>query len=153
MQALHALRNLYFISARVGPNSSTQYVFVELVSIDILTQYPDLAESFLRTIRPDELGHIPQHPLKRNLDLFFLNMAEHLALVLPPSVNEELVVSAAQPYLAVGGDNNLMEMFEAAHSVILAVFSAPQNAEIAVKYLPFYVDNLFAVSIAEEKFL
>lgn len=146
VQSLHILRNLYFITSRAGQNSSSQYSFVNLVAVDILTQYPDLAENFLRTIKPIELGHIPDHPLERCLDLFFLNTAEHFALTLPPQTNEELVISAATPYLAAGGDNRLLEIFEAAHSVVLAVFSAPQNADVTAKHLPFYIDNLFTVS-------
>jgi hypothetical protein len=146
VQSLHILRNLYFITSRSGQHSSSQYSFVNLVAIDILTQYPDLAENFLRTIKPIELGHIPDHPLERCLDLFFLNTAEHFALTLPPQTNEELVISAATPYLAAGGNNHLLEIFEAAHSVVLAVFSAPQNADVTAKHLPFYVDNLFTVS-------
>jgi hypothetical protein len=120
---------------------------VNLVAIDILAQYPELAESFLRTIKPIEMGHIPQHPLERCLDLFFLNTSEHLVLALPALANEELIIAAATPYLAAGGNNRLLEIFEAAHSVVLAVFSAPQNADITVKHLPFYVDNLFTVSL------
>ncbi|CRG90503.1 hypothetical protein PISL3812_07547 [Talaromyces islandicus] len=130
VQSLHILRNLYFITSRAGQNSSSQYSFVNLVAIDILTQYPDLAENFLRTIKPIELGHIPDHPLERCLDLFFLNTAEHFALTLSPQTNEELVISAATPYLAAGGNNHLLEIFEAAHSVVLAVFSSPQNADV-----------------------
>ncbi|KAH8696003.1 putative peroxisomal membrane protein Pex17 [Talaromyces proteolyticus] len=145
MQSLHILRNLYFITSRIGQNSSSQYSFVNLVAIDILTQYPDLAENFLRTIKPIELGHIPQHPLERCLDLFFLNTAEHFTLIISPQTSDELIVSAATPYLAAGGNNHLLEIFEAAHSVALAVFSAPQNADIAAKHLPFYIDNLFTV--------
>lgn len=69
-------------------------------------------------------------------------------MALPPLANEELLIAAATPYLAAGGNNRLLEIFEAAHSVVLAVFSAPQNADITAKHLPFYVDNLFAVSLA-----
>lgn len=119
---------------------------MNLVAVDILSQYPELAENFLRTIKPIELGQIPPHPLERCLDLFFLNTSEHFALTLPPLANEELIIAAATPYLAAGGNNHLLEIFEAAHSVVLAVFSAPQNADITAKHLPFYVDNLFAVS-------
>ncbi|KAI7972592.1 hypothetical protein EIK77_009055 [Talaromyces pinophilus] len=145
VQSLHILRNLYFITSRTGQTSSSQYSFVNLVAIDILAQYPELAENFLRTIKPIELGQIPPHPLERCLDLFFLNTSEHFALILPPPANEELIITAATPYLAAGGNNHLLEIFEAAHSVVLAVFSAPQNADITAKHLPFYVDNLFAV--------
>lgn len=85
------------------------------------------------------------HPLERCLDLYFLNTAEHFTLVLPPLTNEELLVSAATPYLAAGGNNHLLEIFEAAHSVMLAVLIAPQSIDVTAKHLPFYVDALLKV--------
>lgn len=145
MQALHTLRNLYFVSSRIGQNSSSQHTFVTLAAVDILSQYPDLAENFLRSIKPSELGQIPAHPLERCLDLFFLNTAELFTFILPPEPSEELLVSASLPYLAAGANKLLLEIFEAAHSVVLAVFAIPENAAVAAKHLPFYIDNLFAV--------
>lgn len=147
MQALHILRNLYFVSSRIGPNSSSQHMFVTLTAVDILSQYPALTENFLRSIKPNELGQIPAHPLERTLDLFFLNTAELFTTVLSSKCSEELLISAASPYLPAGGNNHLLEIFEAAHSVVLAVFAIPENAALAAKHLPFYIDNLFAVSI------
>ena len=113
--------------------------------MDILATYPHEAESFLQAIRPGDLGTIPRHPLERSLDLFFLNTAEHFTLVLPQPLTEELVVAAATPYLAPDGNNNLLPIFEAAHSVMLAAFSAPQNTDLTAKHLPFYVEALFRV--------
>ncbi|KAJ5143203.1 Pentaxin [Penicillium bovifimosum] len=145
MQCLHILRNMYFISSRLGQNASSQHTFVLLAAIDILSQYPDLAENFLRSIKPSEIGQIPTHPVERCLDLFFLNVAEHFPLVLSPATNEELLLAAAFPYLAAGANSQLLEIFEAAHSLVLVVFAIPHNAELAAKHLPFYIDNLFAV--------
>ncbi|KAJ5802339.1 Pentaxin [Penicillium pulvis] len=145
MQSLHILRNLYFISSRTGQNGSSQQSFVFLAAIDILSQYPDLAENFLRSIKPADLGQIPDHPVERCLDLFFLNTAEHFPMVLSPQANEDLLLSAAFPYLAAGANSLLLEIFEAAHSVVLVVFAIAHNSELAAKHLPFYIDNLFAV--------
>lgn len=58
---------------------------------------------------------------------------------------ENLLVTAATPYLAAGGSDNLLPIFEAAHSLMLAALSAPQNAEPASKHLPFYVESLLKV--------
>jgi hypothetical protein len=149
IQTLHVLRNLYFITSRVSQDASSQYMFVNLTAIDILARYPELAENFLRTIKPNELGQIPTHPLERCLDLFFLNTVEYCTLVLSPEVNDELAISAAWPYLAAGGDNKLLEIFEAAHSVALSVFAIPSNTSITAKHLPSYVSNLFMVSSAQ----
>ncbi|KAE9975101.1 hypothetical protein EG328_003456 [Venturia inaequalis] len=142
---LHALRNLYFISSRLGTDSFSQYTFVYLTTIDILSNYPVQADSFLKDIRPSNPGQIPDSPLDRCLDLYFLNTAEHFSLVLSAQTNEELLVAAAVPYLAAGGSDNLLPIFEAAHSVMLSVFSAPQSSVLAAKHLPFYIDALFKV--------
>lgn len=145
MQTLNSLRNLYFISSRSGSATFSQYTFVYLTAVDILSSYPPKAHSYLEHIRPTELGRVPQLPLDRNLDLFFLNTSENLTLVLEPKIAEDLLVNSAAPYLASGSDPTLLPIFEAAHSVMLAVFSAPQNADIANRHLPFYVDALFRV--------
>ncbi|CAL5875118.1 uncharacterized protein PFLUO_LOCUS9422 [Penicillium psychrofluorescens] len=145
MQALHILRNMYFISSRLGQNASSQQTFVFLAAIDLLSQYPDLAENFLRSVKPSDIGQIPSHPVERCLDLFFMNAAEHFPIVLSPASNEELLLSSAFPYLASGANPLLLEIFEAAHSVVLVVFAVPGNSELAAKHLPFYIDNLFAV--------
>jgi hypothetical protein len=144
-QVLLSMRNLYFISSRLGTESFSQYTFVYLTTIDILSNYPIQADALLKEIRPAIPGEIPASPLERCLDLYFLNTAEHFTLVLSAQTNEELLVSAAIPYLASGGSDHLLQIFEAAHSVMLAVFSAPQSATIAGQHLPFYIDALFSV--------
>ncbi|KAF1997149.1 hypothetical protein P154DRAFT_579267 [Amniculicola lignicola CBS 123094] len=144
-QALHTLRHLYFITSRLGPASFAQHTFVYLTAIDILSAYPMHADRFLKSIAPQHLGQIPRHPLDRILDLYFLNTAEHFSLVLSPATNEDLLVASAVPYLAAGQDHNMLPIFEAAHSVMLSVLSAPQSAEVTAKHLPFYIDALFSV--------
>lgn len=65
--------------------------------------------------------------------------------MLNPEFNEELLVGAATPYLGLGSDHRLLEMFESAHSVMLAVLSAPQNSNILAKHIHTYLDVLFRV--------
>lgn len=144
-QALHTLRQMYFITSRLGPASFSQHTFVYLTAIDILSAYPNHADKFLKSIAPQQLGHIPRHPLDRILDLYFLNTAEHFTLILSTATNEDLLVASAVPYLAAGENRHMLPVFEAAHSVMLAVLSAPQSAEITSKHLPFYIDALFSV--------
>ncbi|KAF2477452.1 uncharacterized protein BDR25DRAFT_274597 [Lindgomyces ingoldianus] len=144
-QALNTLRHLYFITSRLGPASFSQHTFVYLTAMDVLSGYPIHADKFLKSIAPQQLGQIPRHPLDRILDLYFLNTAEHFTLVLSPITNEDLLVVSAVPYLAAGGNHNMLPIFEAAHSVMLAVLSTPQSAEITAKHLPFYIDALFSV--------
>jgi hypothetical protein len=141
---LNSLRNIYFIASRIGTNSFTHYTFVYLTCIDILSQFPPRAESFLHSIQPVTLDSIPSSPVERALALYFLNTAEHFTLVLSPATNENLLVAASLPYLATGNAKQLLPLFEAAHSVMLAVLSAPQSAETAARHTPFYVDALFS---------
>jgi hypothetical protein len=142
MQSLHILRYLNFIAARLGQMSTSQYVFVNFTAIDILNQFPDQAESFLRTIQPANLGYTSSHPLERYFDLFFLNTAEHFTLTVKSNVSEDLLLAAAMPYVSANSDKRSVEVYEAAHSVLLAVFAAPQNSNLASRHLPFYVETL-----------
>lgn len=142
-QALAVLRNIHFISSRLGSDGFSAYTFVNMTSIDILSRYPQASRDFLRTIYPVQAGQIPSHPLHRNLDLFYLNTCEHFTLILPPSENETLVVTPASPYLNPTADSRLRVIFEAAHSAMLAALAAPQNADLTAKIIPFYVKSLF----------
>ena len=74
-----------------------------------------------------------------------MNTAEHYTTVLSPELNEELLVSAATPYLGLGSDPRLLETFESAHSVMLAVLSAPRNSNLLAKHIHSYLDVLFRV--------
>ena len=145
IQTLQILRNLYFTSSRHGANAFSQYTFVYLTAIDILSQHPGQAEAFLQDIRPVSLGSIHQHPLDRCHDLYFLNTAEHFTTILSPTVDEQLLVSAATPYLGLGSDPRLSDIFEAAHSVMLAVFAAPLNSAILNDQIHSYLQVLFQV--------
>lgn len=141
--ALLALQNIHFISSRLGSNAFSAYTFVNLTSIDILSQYTLESSNFLRKIYSPQAGQIPNHPLQRNLDLFYLNTCEHFTLTLAPSDNESLIVTPCSPYLNPAANAQLREIFEAAHSAMLAVLAAPQNADLTAKILPFYVESLF----------
>jgi hypothetical protein len=140
---LNSLRNMFFITSRIGSHSFTQYTFVYLTCIDILSAYAPQAEEFLQSIRPNVINEIPSSPVDRALALYFLNTAEHFTLILSPTTNEDFLVASALPYLAAGGAKHLLPLFEAAHSVMLAVLSAPQSADTAAKHTPYYIDSLF----------
>jgi len=142
--SLQILRNIYFITSRLGPSAFSAYTFVSLTSADILSRYPLQSKLFLESIRPQHPGIIPANALDRTLDLFFLNTAEHFPLVLSPSDNESLILNAANPYINSGAHKNLLEIFEAAHSATLAALAAPQNAQLAARIIPFYSQALFA---------
>lgn len=103
------------------------------------------AEAFLKDNRPRPEGQISQHPLDRGQHLFFFNTAEYLTVILSPSCCEFLLLPAVRPYLGIASDSRLSALFEAAHSVMLAVLSHPQNADLLSQHLHAYVDILFAV--------
>ena len=136
-------RDMYFISHRFGQTSSSQYTFVNFTAIDVLNQYPGQAEAFIASIAPREPGKVPAHPLDRTLDLFFLNTAEQFTLTISAASNAD-ILNAASPYIQPNGDPRLGELYEAAHSCVLAVFSAPQNADIVPRHLPMYVETLLS---------
>jgi hypothetical protein len=142
-QTLLILQRIHFISARLGSNAFSAYTFVNLASIDILSRHALESRNFLQSIYRPQAGQIPSNPLQRNLDLFYLNTSEHFTLILSPADNESLIVNAALPYIDPTANAHLREILEAAHSAMLAVIAAPQNAELAAKILPFYVESLF----------
>ena len=143
-RCLSALRYLYFIASRLGHDSSSQYLFAIMAATDILSQYPDQTQRFLLEIRPPVHDQIPPHPADRCFDLFFLNAAESFTQVLPATFNEEVVLASAMPYLAINEDQSLINILEAAHSVALSLFAHPQNADVASRHIPFYLDTLFS---------
>lgn len=144
-QSLQILRNLYFITTRQGSATFSQYNFVYYTAMDVLGAYPLEVERVLHAMAPTSVGTVATHPLDRTLDLFFLNTAEHFTLTVPANVTVNLLVPTVTSYLAAGGKGALLPVFEAAHSVTLAIFSAPQNEEATMANLPFYVESLFRV--------
>lgn len=158
-KTLHTLRNLYFISSRNGSDAFQVYTFTYLTSLDILSRYGDAATAFLQEIRPAIAASIPPHPLHRTLDLFYLNVAEHLPLSLSPEACDALIIQPAITYLipppppaahAARGppqpplSPRMVELFESAHSAVLSALSCPGNAALAAGLVPFYADALFA---------
>ncbi|KAK0711049.1 hypothetical protein B0H67DRAFT_601892 [Lasiosphaeris hirsuta] len=146
-KSLAVLRNLYFISSRNGSDAFQVYAFTYFTSLDNLSRYPAASASFLREIRSPNPGTIPPHPLHRTLDLFYLNVAEHLPLHLPPEACDTLIVQPAITYLAheAGAplSPRMVELFEAAHSAVLSALSCPQNGPLAAELAPFYAETLF----------
>ncbi|KAK4455793.1 putative PEX8 peroxisomal biogenesis factor 8 [Podospora aff. communis PSN243] len=145
-KSLTVLRNLYFISSRNGSDAFQVYTFTYLTSLDNLSRYADASAAFLQGIRPATPGAIPPHPLHRTLDLFYLDVAEHLPLRLPPETCDALIVQPAIGYLTHTAplSPRMMELFEAAHSAVLSVLSCPHNAPITVDLVPFYAETLFS---------
>ncbi|RMZ83138.1 hypothetical protein DV738_g1389, partial [Chaetothyriales sp. CBS 135597] len=143
IRSLHILRSLFFVSHRFGQHSSSQYEFVYFTAIDVLNQYPPVAENFLASIKPAVVGQIPAHPLDRLLDLYLLNTAEHFTLSISAAAND-LSLHVARPYIQSQGDRRLGELYEAAHSLTLSVFAAPQNSDLVPNHISAYLETLMA---------
>ncbi|KAL8895423.1 MAG: hypothetical protein Q9192_003644, partial [Flavoplaca navasiana] len=145
IQMLQVLRNMDFISSHFRLDALSQYCFVYFTAVDIISQYPMFAEALLKQLRPTEIGVIPEHPLDRCLDTFFLNTAEHFIAVLNTQVADDLVANAAAPYLGSNAESNTFEAFEAAHSVMLAIMAVPHNVALAASRIEDYAERLFEV--------
>lgn len=144
-RSLHILRNLSFISSRDGNNSFQVYTFSYLTSLDMLGRYPAAAEKFLREARPGENPGAPARHIQRTLDLFYLNVAEHLPMTISTAACDELIVKPALAYLSHDGPMTpaMVEVFESAHCAVLAVLSAPHNSTLTIGMAPFYIVKLF----------
>ncbi|KAH6627797.1 hypothetical protein F5144DRAFT_576918, partial [Chaetomium tenue] len=158
-KTLHTLRNLYFISSRNGSDAFQVYAFTYLTSLDTLSRYGPASSAFLHSILPPQ-SNIPPHPLHRTLDLFYLNTAEHLPSLLSPQDCEALIIQPATAYLNPPPSNNtntptttptplplpprMIQLFEAAHSAVLACLACPHNAPLTARLVPFYAETLFA---------
>ncbi|KAH9239088.1 hypothetical protein K456DRAFT_49305 [Colletotrichum gloeosporioides 23] len=145
-KALFTLRNLFFISSRQGANAFQAYQFTYLTSLDILARFPDACVAFLEETKPPHAGTVPPSFYDRTLDLFYLNVAEHLPLNMPTEACDALIVRPATAYLTHTGGltSTMVELFESAHSATLSVLSCPHNSSLTVGLVPFYVDALFA---------
>ncbi|KAI5465508.1 hypothetical protein BGZ63DRAFT_411078 [Mariannaea sp. PMI_226] len=144
-KSLHILRNLAFISSRNGNNAFQVYAFTYLTSIDVLSRNAAAAYNFLNETRPAENGPAFTSHLQRTLDLFYLNLAEHLPLTLSTAVCENLIVKPATLYISHEGvmTSSMIELFETAHSAILSTLSCPQHSSLTIQITPFYIVKLF----------
>lgn len=143
-KSLHILRNLFFVSSRNGNNAFQVYTFSYLASIDALSRDSMASEIFLRETQPAEASPSTTH-LGRVLDLFYLNVAEHLPLNLSTDASEALIIKPAMAYLSNQGPMTpaMVELFESAHSAILSVLSYPQHSALTINMAPFYIVKLF----------
>ncbi|RCI14638.1 hypothetical protein L249_6410 [Ophiocordyceps polyrhachis-furcata BCC 54312] len=144
-KSLHILRHLFFISSRDGNNGFEVYTFSYLTSIDVLSRYPDATHGFLQNLQQKSSAGLPSSHLERSLDLFYLNVAEHVPLVLSTESCETLIIQPAVSYLSHQGAMSpfMMDVFESAHSAILSVLSCPQLSSLTMEMAPFYLVKLF----------
>lgn len=144
-KSLQILRNMFFISSRNGNSAFQVYTFAYMTSIDVLSRDGLATEAFLREIRPADAILNPSAHHQKTLDLFYLNVAEHLPLSLGTEACELLIVKPAISYLSQEGQMSasMKEIFESAHSAILSVLSCPQHSALTIKITPFYIVKVF----------
>lgn len=142
--SLHILRNISFISSRDGNNSFQVYTFTYMTSIDVLSRNNAASEAFLQEIRSSDPSAVQTGHLRRTLDLFYLNLAEHLPLTLSSSACDELIFKPALAYLSHDGTftPSMVEVFESAHSATLSAMSCPQHSPLTIQMAPFYIIKL-----------
>lgn len=144
-KSLHVLRNLSFVSSREGNGLFQAYTFTYLASIDMLSRYPAAASSFLQSAVPADVAAMPKTHLQLVLDIFYLNTAEHFPLSLATDTCEALIVRPATAHLghAAAMSPSIIELFESAHSAILATLACPQHSALTIEVAPFYIVKLF----------
>jgi hypothetical protein len=147
-RVLLTLRHLYHISSRKGYSAFQVYDFTYLTAIDILVRDSDACSAFLKSILPPDRPGIPNNPMNRTLDLYYLNTVEHLPLSLSPELNEALIIRLASRYLASDlpptlGSPLLAALYESAHAATLSVLSCPHNAVLTARLAPSYAETLF----------
>ncbi|ROT38571.1 peroxin 8 [Sodiomyces alkalinus F11] len=145
---LRILRNLFFIGSRNENSAFQTYSFTYLTSLDVMARYPGASTAFLSSLKPaaHSSAGADDDFLRRTLDLFYLNVAEHLPLHMPTEACDELIVQPATAYLTQNSapSSLTVQLFEASHSAILSVLACPHNSPLTLRLVPFYVDTLFA---------
>ncbi|BFZ60355.1 hypothetical protein YB2330_001391 [Saitoella coloradoensis] len=135
------MHNLYFITARIGGDTVATYDFTFRVALDIICQRPGEADKLLTEMAPSVQPETIYHPINMSTSLFFLNMSEHLAPVISPLLFKEIVFPVAQAYMKTPVQVPCRPLFEAAHSVVLALIMAPQMKEMASEVVVGYAQN------------
>ncbi|KAL2693763.1 hypothetical protein Neosp_000326 [[Neocosmospora] mangrovei] len=144
-KSLHILRNIFFISSRNGNNAFQVYNFTYLTSIDSISRSAPACYMFLQETRPEENASTETTYLQRTLDLFYLNLSEHLPLTLSTDACDALIIKPAIAYISHEGPTtqSMVQLFESAHSAILSTISCPQHSPLTIELTPFYIAKLF----------
>ncbi|KAH7328614.1 peroxisomal membrane protein Pex17 [Stachybotrys elegans] len=145
LKSLHILRHLSFISLRNGNDAFAAYRFAYLTSIDVLSRGSAACDSFLQAAQTMVSDPAQANFMQRTLDLFYLNVAEHLPLAMSTEACDQLIIRPASAYLSLEGPMpaDMMANFESAHSAVLSVLSCPQHSALTIRMAPFYIAKLF----------
>ena len=145
-KSLQILRNIFFISNRDGNNGFQVYTFTYLTSLDTVARSAEASEMLLQSLSPSGANPSIGNHLQRTLELYYLNIAEHLPPSLSTQACEVLIVKPATSYLSLSdlpSTPATTELFESAHSAILSALSCPQHSQLMISMAPFYIIKLF----------
>ncbi|KAI8351006.1 hypothetical protein B0O80DRAFT_120348 [Mortierella sp. GBAus27b] len=147
---------MYFITYKLGPGGFQVYedlitsILTRMVLTEDLTviqqQNGDdvnnnlhkhaLLNQTLRTMMPRaDLGYYD--PVRESRTLFFMNILERVMIAIDDKLLEDQLLPMVYPYLL---KNDQRDLFESAHSVVMAVFLT--NKSIAKQVAPFYANLL-----------
>lgn len=144
-KSLQILRNICFISSVNGNDAFQVYTFTYLTSLDVICRSGAACKKFLSDFGPADGLAVPSAHLQRTLDLYYLNVAEHMPLSLTTEAADALIIKPATSYLGFDGvmSPTMGNIFESAHSAVLSVLSCPQHSALTIQLAPFYIVKLF----------
>ncbi|TNY22694.1 hypothetical protein DMC30DRAFT_348481 [Rhodotorula diobovata] len=138
--AVQALARTYFVALQFGQGGFEAWRAVLAGLVESTTAVAvSPAEALVRSLEPARAG-----PHKRAVEraeaTFWLNTAEQVMRALGDEYVERVVLKGCRPYL---DDAAFRDSFEAAHSVVLAVFSTGKRCVCDVA--PWYIDLLLRI--------
>ena len=122
---------LYFITSKFGHDGFTTYKQVFYAAMDVLAQNPARCLDLVREIEPSNKDI--SDPMSRARVVYYLNMVEQVVSLMPDE-QLEAILRLLSPYLS---DSDHVDLFEASHSVVLAIFE--RNQRISKTLAPLYV--------------
>lgn len=125
--------SLSWVISTFGTGGFDAYRRVFYEALEVLSR--DGLASVALTIQliPSPLDTIQTNAARRARATFFLDVVEQLMIQLPDDMIEDVILPACRPYL---DDRTYQEAFEAAHSVVLSIFSS--GKECLLELTPYY---------------
>ncbi|KAI5476400.1 peroxisomal membrane protein [Pseudohyphozyma bogoriensis] len=137
-QALRILSETYFVTIKFGVDGFGAWKGVYVGFLEIRREGGvEEVERFMRNIRPERIGVLHEREVERSTATFYLNTAESLMKELSNEYVEEQVLQCCKPYFE---SSTHRDTFEAAHSVLLAIFS--NEKKCANDIAPWYTSLL-----------
>ena len=164
--SLRTFSHLYFITSTFGTDGFGAYRSVWYGSLDLAARAaPAKVQQIVETLEPSfaselERSQVVDKTVKRSTVTCYLNAVEQLVAVLPDQYLADSVLPIAKAYvwsrpltcnqlsqlpLRYLVNKRYQDTFEAAHSVLLAIFA--RRKDIATELAPWYAEYLVEVSL------